>query len=273
MVPIALTIAGSDSSGGAGIQADLKTFAAFGVYGASVITALTAQSTRGVHDVADVAPAFVGRQLDTVLDDLAVGAAKTGMLWRAAVLEVLVERLRARPLPHLVVDPVLRASSGAVLLEPAALPLLRTRLLPLATLVTPNLDEAGALTGRRVTDLPSMRDAARALVDLGARAALVTGGHLPGDPVDVFHDGHDVHELPGARIGTGSRHGTGCTLSAAITAGLARGEELEAAVRSAKDWLARALRTAPAIGHGPGPVDHLVAAGAGDTPRRYSGVT
>ncbi len=264
MVPIALTIAGSDSSGGAGIQADLKTFTAFAVYGASVITALTAQSTRGVDAVADVEPAFVARQLDAVLGDLAVAAAKTGMLWRTAVVEVIVERLRAHPLPALVVDPVMASSSGAELLEPAALTTLRARLLPLAALVTPNLHEAEVLTGRRVTDLSGMRDAARALVDLGARAALVTGVHLGGDPVDVLWDGRDDHEFPAARLGPESRHGTGCTLSAAVTAGLARGDDLVTAVAAAKRYVTRAIASTFAIGHGASPLDHLVPSGVPD---------
>ena len=257
MRPIALTIAGSDSSGGAGIQADLKTFTAFGVYGASVVTALTAQSTRGVHAVAEVDAAFVAAQLDAVLDDLVVTAAKTGMLARAAVIEAVADRLAAHPLPHLVVDPVMVASSGAVLLEPSAVGVLRTRLLPLATLVTPNLHEAEVLTGLRITDVAGMREAARALVALGARAAVVTGGHLAGDAVDVLHDGQVVRELRGARVAGGSRHGTGCAFSAAVTAGLARGIALPDAVEAAKRWVARGIAGAPAIGHGAPPVDHL----------------
>jgi hydroxymethylpyrimidine/phosphomethylpyrimidine kinase len=257
MVPVALTIAGSDSSGGAGIQADLKTFTAFGVYGASVITALTAQNTRGVQAVMPVEPDFVARQLDAVLDDLDVTAVKTGMLVSAAVIEVVVDRLRAHPVAHLVVDPVMAASSGARLLEPDAHSILRTALLPLATLVTPNLDEAQVLTGLRVTSPAEMRDAARALVDRGARAALVTGGHLAGDALDVLYDGHNLHEFAARRLGAGSRHGTGCTLSAAITAGLARGDELVAAVAAAKRYVTHAIESAPAIGHGAGPVDHL----------------
>ncbi len=256
MVPVALSIAGSDPSGGAGIQADLKTFAAFGVYGASVLTALTAQNTRGVHAVADIEPAFVGQQLDALLDDLAIGAAKTGMLARAAVIAILVERLGARPVPALVVDPVLVSSSGAALLEPAAVTLLRDRLLPLATLVTPNLAEAETLTGQPVASVDDMHRAARALVTLGARAALVTGGHLTGPAVDVLYDGREVRELTTARVVTGALHGAGCTLSAAITAGLARGMPLTAAVTDAKAWVTRAIAAAVAVGHGARPLDH-----------------
>jgi hydroxymethylpyrimidine/phosphomethylpyrimidine kinase len=180
-VPVALTIAGSDSSGGAGIQADLLTFAAFGVHGASAVTALTAQNTTGVRGVLAVEPAFVAQQIDAVLDDLDVHAAKTGMLLRAEVVEAVAERLGARPVPHLVVDPVMVATSGAMLLEEAAITALRERLVPLAALVTPNLREAEVLTGRPVTTPAEMRAAAHALVAMGARAALVKGGHLSGD--------------------------------------------------------------------------------------------
>ncbi len=259
MIPIALTIAGSDSSGGAGIQADLKTFAAFGVYGASVITALTAQNTVAVRAIADVEADFVGRQIDAVVEDLDVRAAKTGMLARVAVIEVVAERMRAHPLPYLVVDPVMVATSGDVLLEPAAVACLRERILPLATLVTPNLREAEVLTGRPVTNAAQMREAARALVDLGARAALVKGGHSAGtsEAVDLLYDGRDFHEFSAPRIATRSTHGTGCTLSAAIAAALARGCVLEAAVAAAKRYVTRAIETAPGIGHGAGPLNHF----------------
>ncbi len=258
MVPIALTIAGSDSSGGAGIQADLATFAAFKVYGASVITALTAQNTTGVRAIFEVSPDFVVRQLDAVLDDLEVGAAKTGMLAGTAIIETLADRLRAHPLRHLVVDPVMVAASGDLLLDPAATASMRNLMLPLATLLTPNLREAEVLTGRAVTTVAEMRDAARALIDLGARAVLVKGGHLGGKATDVFFDGHRLREFVAARIQSRNTHGTGCTLSAAITAGLALGNELEAAIGTAKNYITAAIRTAPDIGHGRGPVNHFV---------------
>jgi len=245
-LPVALTIAGSDPGGGAGIQADLRTFAAFGVHGASVLAALTAQDTRGVHATLEVAPAFVLLQLDAVLDDLPVRAAKTGMLHRAAVIDAVVARLGARPLPHLVVDPVMAATSGEALLEPAGIAVLRERLLPLATLVTPNLHEAGALTGRTVTEPAEMREAARALVAMGARAALVKGGHLPGDALDVLYDGREFRELRAPRVEGRRLHGTGCVLSAAITAGLALGDRLADAVAEAKRYVTRAIETAPA---------------------------
>ena len=257
--PVALTIAGSDPSGGAGIQADLKTFAAFGVYGASVIAALTAQSTTVVRAAVSVDPTLVAAQLDAVLDDLQVGAAKTGMLATAAVVEAVAERLAARPVPHLVVDPVMVATSGGRLLEPAALAALRTRLLPLASLVTPNLAEAEALTGRAVSSPSEMRDAARALLDLGARAALVKGGHLPGDALDVLADASGVRDLVAPRVAVPAPlHGAGCTLSAAVAAGLTLGWGLDAAVTAAKDYVTCAIATAPAVGHGARPLNHAV---------------
>jgi hydroxymethylpyrimidine/phosphomethylpyrimidine kinase len=254
---VALTIAGSDPSGGAGIQGDLKTFTAFGVYGASVLTALTVQDTRGVRSVVEVTPALVVDQLDAVADDLAPAASKTGMLPNAGVIEALVAFLRRRPLPCLVVDPVMQSTSGAVLMESSALGALR-ELLPLATLVTPNLSEAEALTGQRVSDAGSMADAARRFVQLGARAALVTGGHLPGDAIDVLYHANRIVELRAPRIDVAHTHGTGCALSAAIAAGLALGRDVEAAVRTAKQWLTRALESATAVGHGATPPNHLV---------------
>jgi hydroxymethylpyrimidine/phosphomethylpyrimidine kinase len=255
---VALTIAGSDPSGGAGVQGDLKTFTAFGVYGASVLTALTVQDTRGVRAVVEVAPTLVVDQLAAVVDDLAPAASKTGMLPNASVIEALLTWLRRRPLPHLVVDPVMQSTSGAALMEPSALGALR-ELLPFAALVTPNLSEAEVLTGLRVSDAGSMADAARRLVQLGARAALVTGGHLPGDAIDVLCHTHRIVELRAPRIAVPRTHGTGCALSAAIAAGLALGHDLEAAVRTAKHWLTRALETATRVGHGATPPNHLVA--------------
>jgi hydroxymethylpyrimidine/phosphomethylpyrimidine kinase len=257
--PVALTIAGSDPSGGAGIQADLKTFLAFRVYGAAVITSLTVQDTVGVRDRSDAAPALVLAQLDAVQDDLPIGAAKTGLLGTRALVDALVDRLRARPLPNLVVDPVLIATSGDALTAGDTVTALRDRLLPLASLVTPNLAEAAALTGRRVQCLEDMRDAARALADRGVRAVLVKGGHLTEAPCDVLLTGGTLHVLEGTRVGVASTHGTGCTLSAAITAGLARGDDLPAAVRRAKRYVERALAAAPPLGRGSRPLDHRVA--------------
>ena len=254
--PVALTIAGSDPSGGAGIQADLKTFAAFGVYGASVVTALTAQNTCGVRAVAGVPADFVAAQLDAVLDDLPVAAAKTGMLFAAHVIGTVAAHLAARPVPALVVDPVMIASSGERLLASDAVEALRTRLLPLARVVTPNLSEAAVLLGRPVLTVDDMRGAARALVGLGARAALVKGGHLDGDAVDVLWDDGRCTEFRAPRVAAGATHGTGCTLSAAVAAGLARGRPLDDAVGRAKRWLTAALARASAVGAGAVPVDY-----------------
>ena len=257
MPAVVLTIAGSDPSGGAGIQADLKTFAAFGAYGAAVLTPHRAEH-RGVRDRSDVAPAFVGAQLDAVLDDLPVAAVKTGLLPDAGVVDVVVERLRARPVPALVVDPVLIATSGDPLTAPTTLAALRDRLLPLATLVTPNLAEAAALTGLDVRARAGMRDAAAALVRLGAGAALVKGGHLRDRACDVLATTDGVVELDAPRIDVGPTHGTGCTLSAAIAAELARGLPLLDAVRSAKDFVRRAIEGSAALGRGSRVLDHGV---------------
>src|SRR5215831_8126040 len=253
--PVALTIAGSDPSGGAGIQADLATFAAFGVHGAATIAALTVQDTRGVRAVTAVSSATVSQQLDAVLADLPVVAVKTGMLHRAAVVHAVAERLRAGPPRALVVDPVLRSTSGAVLLDAAGVEALRAHLLPLATVVTPNLAEASALTGMRVETPADMAAAARALVVLGVRAALVTGGHLSGDAVDVLCDGRDARELVAQRIPGDPVHGTGCALSAAITAALARGADLPHAVAAAKSYVTRAIAGAYRLGGGAAVLD------------------
>lgn len=256
--PIALTIAGSDPSGGAGIQADLKTFHTFGVYGATVITSLTVQNTCGVRSRDDVSPDLVVAQLVAVQDDLAVAAAKTGLLATVEQIEALAAHLTVRPISALVVDPVLVATSGHPLTEGGTVDALRRRLLPLAVLITPNLTEAEALTGRSVRNVPAMREAAQALVDLGAGAALVKGGHLEDSATDVLLVGGRFVELATPRLPIGTAHGTGCSLSAAVTAGLAKGHGLEQAVVRAKAWLTNALAAAPAVGHGHRPVDHRV---------------
>jgi hydroxymethylpyrimidine/phosphomethylpyrimidine kinase len=257
MPPVALSVAGSDPSGGAGIQADLKTFAAFRVYGAAVVTCVTAQNTCGVRATGELPVALVAAQIDAVLDDLDVRAVKTGMLGRAEIVEAVAAGL-ARLAAPLVVDPVMVATSGDELLDAAGRAALRGRLLPLARLVTPNLREAGILAGREVRDLAGMRDAARAIRDLGARAVLVKGGHLAGDASDVLLDGDELHELAAPRLEAGPLHGTGCTLSAAIAARLARGATLLDAVRAAKEFVRAAIEHAPAVGHGARPLDHGV---------------
>lgn len=262
MLKVALTIAGSDSSGGAGIQADLKTFSAFGVYGSSAITALTAQNTVGVRSVADLDPGFIAAQIHSVMDDLPVAAAKTGMLSREAVIEVVAQCVRERAIANLVVDPVIVAASGDLLLAPGAVAAMREHMFPLAILVTPNLREAEILLGREdVKDRAAMRRAAIDLVRMGARAALITGGALDGpEAVDVLFDAHQIHEFAGARRGKRA-HGAGCTLSAAIAASLARGDSLIDAIGAAKSYVSRAIEQSPAFGAGSRPLNHLVLAG------------
>jgi hydroxymethylpyrimidine/phosphomethylpyrimidine kinase len=265
-IPRALTIAGSDSSAGAGIQADLKTFAALGVYGLSALTAITAQNTLGVHATQEVSPALVEAQMDAVLEDIGADVAKTGMLACPLIVEVVVNQIRKWGL-RLVVDPVMTATSGTALLRSEAITLLRTQLLPLAEVVTPNLAEAEVLTGQRVETLDDMRAAASAIFGLGARHVVVKGGHLgqapgtgaaPGTPpTDIYFDGQRFVELQAERIQTIHTHGTGCTFSAAITAFLARGMSVEDAVVGAKHYITRAISHAPGLGHGHGPVGHF----------------
>jgi len=253
----ALTIAGSDSGGGAGIQADLKTFAAYGVYGASALTAITVQNTVTVSAVQVLSAALVRAQIDAVLSDIGADAVKTGMLGSAAVVLAVADALAAHRPPWVVVDPVMIAKSGHTLLEPDAVAAIRERLLPRADLVTPNAPEAAALTGHEVHSVATAREAARRLHALGPKAVLVKGGHLPGDDViDVLYDGHHLHELRGPRIPGPHTHGTGCTLASAIAAGLALGAGLEAAVIDARAYVAGAIAHAPGLGRGHGPLDH-----------------
>ncbi|MGB0542137.1 MAG: bifunctional hydroxymethylpyrimidine kinase/phosphomethylpyrimidine kinase [Longimicrobiales bacterium] len=259
-LPVALTVAGSDSGGGAGIQADLKTFHQFGVFGTSAITAITAQNTTGVSAIHPVPLDDVRAQIDAVVSDLRPDAAKTGMLATVELVEVVAAALRAHRVSALVVDPVMVATSGDRLLEKDAETALRTYLLPLARAVTPNLEEAEILTGREVRSVEQMSDAARALVDAGAGAALVKGGHLEGDAVDLLWDGQNERVWRHARVETPHTHGTGCTLSAAITAGLALGSPLMDTVDRAVTFIARAIATAPGLGHGRGPVNHFASA-------------
>ncbi len=255
---VALTIAGSDSGGGAGIQADLKTFHRFGVFGTSAITAITAQDTRGVHAVHPVPLEVVIAQIDAVIDDLAPAAVKSGMLATRALVDGVAEALARHSVPAFVLDPVMVATSGDRLLDADAVAAVGTRLVPLATLVTPNTDEAALLIDRPVETVAHLRSAARALVELGAGAALVKGGHLEGtEAVDVLWDGHSETVWRHPRLDTLHTHGTGCTLSAAVTAGLALGRPLVRAVDDAIEFVARALISAPGLGHGHGPLDHF----------------
>jgi hydroxymethylpyrimidine/phosphomethylpyrimidine kinase len=257
-VPVALTIAGSDSGAGAGIQADLKTFASFGVYGLSVITAITAQNTRGVRAVQEVDPAIVAAQLDAVAEDFSVAALKTGMLSSAAIIEAVAHGIQRHRLDPLVVDPVMVAKSGDRLLREDAIEALRRTLLPMAAVVTPNIPEAEVLAGRAIHSRGDRLAAGRAIMELGAHAVVIKGGHSDDDPIsDLLVDKDGVHEYRAARIVTSSTHGTGCTFSAAITAALARGRDLPDAVGEARDYLSRALAGAPGLGHGHGPLNHF----------------
>jgi len=255
MISTALTIAGSDPSGGAGIQADLKTFSKLNVYGMAVIAALTAQNTVGVLGVMEVPADFIGLQLDAVFSDIAVHAAKTGMLGSAEAVEIVARKIRERRVSHLIVDPVMVSSSGTPLLESAGVDRIRKQLIPFAELITPNLAEAAQLTGSEVTDLQGMERAARRLIEFGARNVLVKGGHVEGDAVDVFFDGKSFEHLSTTRIDTRNLHGTGCVLSAAITAHVAQGLPLLEAVRKSKTFVTDAIKTALALGQGSGPVN------------------
>ena len=253
---VALTIAGSDPSGGAGIQADLKTFHRFGVYGEAVITLLTVQNTRSVSHVEVMPPELVRAQLEAVISDIRPAAAKTGALGSGEVIEAVADSAMKFDFP-LVVDPVMISKHGTPLMSSDAIGIFIRKLLPLSSLITPNLSEAAMLTGLDVDSVPSMRQAARALVGLGARAALVKGGHLSGDPIDVLYAAGEWHEFSDYRINTVNTHGTGCTYSAAITALLAVGSPLITAVGRSKQFVTRAIATAPGLGGGAGPLNHF----------------
>jgi hydroxymethylpyrimidine/phosphomethylpyrimidine kinase len=261
MIAIAVTIAGSDSSGGAGIQADLKTFAALGVYGASVITALTAQNTQGVRAIHDVPPDFVLAQIDAVFSDLDIGAVKIGMLSQAATIEAVAQGLAAHHAKNIVLDPVMVATSGDRLLVPEAVEALRKLLIPRALVVTPNLPEAAALTGASVArNEREMEIQARELLALGARNVLIKGGHGSGDQsLDLLIGQGEVVRLSARRMATSNLHGSGCTLSSAIAAGLAKGLDLSAAAQDAKAYVTAAIAAADKlkIGHGHGPLHHF----------------
>jgi hydroxymethylpyrimidine/phosphomethylpyrimidine kinase len=251
---VAMTIAGSDPSGGAGLQADLKTFHQHGIYGTSVVTLLTVQNTQTVESVEVLAPEFVVAQLDAVLNDIPPPAAKTGALGNAAVIEAIAERAENFSFP-LVVDPVMVSKHGAPLIDDEAAGVLRQKLLPHALLITPNVPEAARLAEIEVTDLATMEKAAAVISRLGAKNVLVKGGHLQGDPVDVLWTAGENHSLPAERVDTTHTHGTGCVFSAAITARLAKGEDLVTAVKAAKQFITAAIQNGPGLGQGYGPVN------------------
>jgi len=254
---VALTIAGSDSGGGAGIQADLKTFAAHGVFGTSAITAITAQNTRGVSAVTALDPALVVAQIDAVATDLRPRATKIGMLANAAIINAVADAITRHQLTNVVLDPVMVAKGGDHLLEAAAVAALRDVLLPLADVLTPNMPEAEVLTGLTIRSVDDMKQAAARLITLGARAVIVKGGHLDGAATDIWHDGTRWIEISTPRIDTIHTHGTGCTFSSAIAAGLANDLDIEAAIRQAKDYVTGAIAHAPGLGGGHGPLQHF----------------
>ncbi|HXG50415.1 MAG TPA: bifunctional hydroxymethylpyrimidine kinase/phosphomethylpyrimidine kinase [candidate division Zixibacteria bacterium] len=266
MIFTAMTIAGSDSGAGAGIQADLKTFAALGVYGTSVITAITAQNSLRVTRVAPLDPALVAAQIDAVAGDIGAHAVKTGMLANAAIVEAVSRKIRRHRLINVVVDPVMIAKGGRRLLTRDALETLRSRLLPLATVVTPNVPEAEALAGMRLRRDSEIREAAEKIASLGPRAVVIKGGHRRGAAVDLLYEGGRFHEFAAPRIRTRHTHGTGCTFSAAIAAYLAKGETIERAVAGAKSFITRAIRGAFPVGAGHGPVHQFYAFWPGRAP-------
>ncbi|MCC6945276.1 MAG: bifunctional hydroxymethylpyrimidine kinase/phosphomethylpyrimidine kinase [Thermomicrobiales bacterium] len=257
-----MTIAGSDSGAGAGIQADLKTFAALGVYGTSCLTAVTAQNTPGVFAIAEVPEEVVAAQIDVVFQDIGAQAVKTGMLSGAPIVRVVADRVEAWEVDRLVVDPVMVAKSGDFLLQEDAVQSLVIALLPLAMVVTPNIPEAQVLSGITIDSPAAKREAARAIAAFGPRIVVIKGGHTDGDPDDLVFDGSDFTTLPGKRIDTRNTHGTGCTFSAAIAAGLALGDEPLDAISRAKDYISLALEQSYAIGSGHSPVNHFPTADA-----------
>ncbi len=253
----ALSIAGSDSGGGAGIQADLKTFSAYRVFGLTVVTGLTAQNTLGVHGVELPAAPFVTRQLEAVGGDIRVDAVKTGMLATGEIIRAVADGIRKLGLKNLVVDPVMIAASGDALVRHEAAPVLREVLFPLAAVVTPNLDEARFLLGRKILTEDEMREAARRIHEMGPRVVLLKGGHLPGPRVvDLAYDGREFVRRESARV-PGEFHGTGCTLSSAIAAGLARGLAVQEAIAAAQRYVALGIGSAPAVGRGRRPLNHF----------------
>ncbi|MCL5808676.1 MAG: bifunctional hydroxymethylpyrimidine kinase/phosphomethylpyrimidine kinase [Deltaproteobacteria bacterium] len=252
-----LTIAGSDSGGGAGIQADLKTITVLGGFGMSVVTALTAQNTLGVHGIHDVPPSFVALQFDAVATDIGIDAAKTGMLATAEIIRIVAGKIRQYGIEKLVVDPVMVAKGGTSLIREEAKEILIAELIPRAFVLTPNIPEAEVLTGIRVETLDDMKAAARIIKKMGARHVVVKGGHLSGDAVDILYDGKEFREFRSQRIATGDTHGTGCTYSAAIATELAFGKDVTAAVTEAKRYITEAVRHAWRVGGGHGPTNHL----------------
>jgi hydroxymethylpyrimidine/phosphomethylpyrimidine kinase len=256
-IPTAMTIAGSDSGGGAGIQADLKTFAALGVYGTSALTAITAQNTIGVTGVHEIPTDIIAAQIEAIITDIGADAVKTGMLSSSAIVEVVAQELKRHRVEALVIDPVMVAKSGDPLLQQEAVEALRAKLVPLAAVVTPNIPEAEVLTGLKITSLDDMRLAAEKIIEMDARAVVVKGGHLAGPATDLFYDGSRFQEFTAPRIDTKNTHGTGCTFASAIAAGLARRLSVIDSVAQAKEYVTEAIRRSFPIGQGHGPLNHF----------------
>lgn len=256
-IPKAMTIAGSDSGGGAGIQADLKTFAALGVYGTSTLTAITAQNTIGVTAIHEIPPDIIAAQIEAVMTDIGADAVKTGMLSSSTIIEVVARELKRHQVRALVVDPVMVAKSGDRLLREEAINALRTQLIPLATVVTPNIPEAEALTEMKIINATDIRRAAEKVIALGARGVVVKGGHRQGPATDLFYDGSHFQEFTTPRIETQNTHGTGCTFASAVAAGLACGRSVVDSVALAKEYVTEAIRHSFSVGQGHGPLNHF----------------
>lgn len=255
--PTAMTIAGSDSGGGAGVQADLKTFSALGVFGTSTLTAITAQNTIGVTAVHEIPTDVIAAQIDAVVSDIGADAVKTGMLSSSPIVAIVADAVRRHDITNLVVDPVMVAKSGDRLLREEAIATIRNELIPLAKVVTPNIPEAEDLTGRAIESDDDVRRAAETIIGMGARSVVIKGGHREGPPTDVLYDGDEFLEFTAERIPSTNTHGTGCTFASAVAAGLAHGLETPAAVRQAKDYVTAAISAAYPIGQGHGPLHHF----------------
>ncbi len=256
-IPKSMTIAGSDSGGGAGIQADLKTFAAFGVYGTSVITAITAQNTNRVTGIQAVEVELITSQYEAVLEDIGTNSIKIGMLFNAQIVDAVAKMLKRNNPGNIVLDPVMISKSGDNLLRSDCIDVLRSELIPLATVVTPNIPEGEELTGIKIVDKDSMIEAAKSIIEMGAQSVIMKGGHMSGDPVDYFFDGQNSIELVSKRIDTKNTHGTGCTFSSAVAANLALGNDLEESTRIAQSYVYDSIDPDFDIGSGHGPLNHF----------------
>jgi len=258
MIKRVLTIAGSDSGGGAGIQADLKTFSAFGVYGMSVITAVTAQNSVRVNSIVGLDPEFVSLQFESVFVDIGIDGVKTGMLYSPGIVQVIARKLEKSRIPFVVVDPVMVATGGDLLLEPEGLEIMKKELIPLATLLMPNIHEAEVLSEMTIHSVDDMKAAARKIHSMGCKAVLIKGGHLSGDAVDLLFDGEGFARFTAPRINTKNTHGTGCTYSAAVASNLVKGESLKEAIKISKIFVTKAIEQAFSLGKGHGPLNHFV---------------